>query len=310
MDSSLTVSATFTAPPGAFALRVTRGGLGLGRVTSAPAGIACGQDCAEAYAASTAVTLSARGRRGSVFTGWSGGGCDGATPCVLTVAADTFLTAGFDPPGDRPLIVGPEEDDVPLNPGDLLTVTWLGVAGATEYGFEYTGPNLPFTNPIGSGPDAVNGYGGLGGGFAVPGTTVTVQVPPDLAPGAYQVRIVGLTPASLVGRMSDAVTFLVGGIPGDQPAITTPADGTPVPGGTLLAVAWTPVAGAAQYLITFEGGPDPGLIGGGFLVPVNVISGTVPVGTPPGIYRLRVLGLTAAGAPVGSFSEVLTLEVL
>ena len=56
-----------------------KAGTGIGTVTSVPAGINCGTDCSEVVNYGTVVTLSAAPStgRGSVFSGWSGGGCSG-----------------------------------------------------------------------------------------------------------------------------------------------------------------------------------------------------------------------------------------
>ncbi|MEP7156130.1 MAG: dockerin type I domain-containing protein [Betaproteobacteria bacterium] len=78
-----------------FTLAVTKTGTGSGTVTSAPTGISCGADCSEPYIAGTIVTLTAAPLAGSLFTGWSGGGCSGTTPCVVTINADTTITANF-----------------------------------------------------------------------------------------------------------------------------------------------------------------------------------------------------------------------
>jgi hypothetical protein len=76
-------------------LTVVKAGTGSGTVTSSPAGIECGAKCAAAYEEGVAVTLSAKAGSGSVFTGWSGGGCHGTKSCTLTIAADTTVTATF-----------------------------------------------------------------------------------------------------------------------------------------------------------------------------------------------------------------------
>jgi hypothetical protein len=78
-----------------FTLAVTRAGTGSGSVTSAPAGISCGTDCSEAYASGTGVTLTATAAAGSVFAGWSGGGCSGTGACTGTMTANRSVTATF-----------------------------------------------------------------------------------------------------------------------------------------------------------------------------------------------------------------------
>ena len=66
-----------------------------GTVTSTPTGIRCTArvgTCSFAFPTNTVVTLTASG---SGFIGWSGGSCSGAGPCVMTVNADTTVTALF-----------------------------------------------------------------------------------------------------------------------------------------------------------------------------------------------------------------------
>ncbi|CAK0745986.1 hypothetical protein CCP3SC5AM1_1320001 [Gammaproteobacteria bacterium] len=95
-----TVTATFNANAITYLLKVTPAGTGVGKVTSNPAGINCGNggnDCSENYAASTSVTLTAAVNTGSSFAGWSGGGCSGtAATCVVTMNAAKTVTATFD----------------------------------------------------------------------------------------------------------------------------------------------------------------------------------------------------------------------
>jgi streptogramin lyase len=79
-------------------LSVTEAGNGTGQVTSTPAGIACGRSsnqCAAPFIAGTPVTLTASANAGSSFSGWSGGGCSGTAPCMLTLNADATVTASF-----------------------------------------------------------------------------------------------------------------------------------------------------------------------------------------------------------------------
>ena len=64
-------------------------------MTSNPAGINCGATCSASYRNGTPVTLTATPRAGSTFTGWSGGGCSGTGTCVITLTADTTVTATF-----------------------------------------------------------------------------------------------------------------------------------------------------------------------------------------------------------------------
>jgi len=78
-------------------LTVNKAGLGAGNVLSTPAGIDCGATCTAAYDAGTLVTLTASPTAGSLFAGWSGGGCTGTSTCVVTLATATAVTATFNP---------------------------------------------------------------------------------------------------------------------------------------------------------------------------------------------------------------------
>jgi len=77
-------------------LTITAAGTGTGTVTSVPAGIACGADCAAQFLDSTVVTLTATPAvGGTVFAGWAGGGCTGTGTCVVTMTANTGVIATF-----------------------------------------------------------------------------------------------------------------------------------------------------------------------------------------------------------------------
>ncbi len=89
----LTPSGGTTPPPSNHTLTVTKSGSGT--VTSTPAGIDCGADCSEAYAAGTAVTLSATPSTGNTFTGWSGACTGTASTCTVTMDAAKSATASF-----------------------------------------------------------------------------------------------------------------------------------------------------------------------------------------------------------------------
>jgi len=84
-----------------FTLTVSSTGRGSGSVGSSPGGISCGTDCFEPYAGGTVVTLSATPEPGSIFAGWSGGGCSDRGSCTVTLTADTSVTASFKRHGKR-----------------------------------------------------------------------------------------------------------------------------------------------------------------------------------------------------------------
>lgn len=68
---------------------------GSGTVTSSPAGISCGSTCNATYDSWTEVTLTASPENGSIFTGWSEGGCSGTATCTVILKASTGVTATF-----------------------------------------------------------------------------------------------------------------------------------------------------------------------------------------------------------------------
>jgi hypothetical protein len=76
-------------------LTAVKSGNGSGLVTSTPAGISCGAACSFLFGNGTSVVLHAAASSGSVFTGWSGGGCSGTGTCTVTVDADKTVTATF-----------------------------------------------------------------------------------------------------------------------------------------------------------------------------------------------------------------------
>ena len=78
-------------------LQVLKSGTGSGTVTSSPTGINCGTTCSRSFSTGTTVTLTATPASGSVFGGWSGGGCSGTGPCTTQLNANTTVTATFNP---------------------------------------------------------------------------------------------------------------------------------------------------------------------------------------------------------------------
>ena len=103
MTAAKTCTATFTRPPQT--LTVIKTGTGIGTVTSAPAGIACGADCVQAYPYNTVVILTPTPAVGSAFASWSGhADCSegsitmtAAKTCVATFSAGPFqqVSAGY-----------------------------------------------------------------------------------------------------------------------------------------------------------------------------------------------------------------------
>jgi uncharacterized repeat protein (TIGR01451 family) len=77
-----------------YTLTVSPAGNGGGTLTSAPAGIDCGETCAAAFDYGTVVTLTAIPITGSTFIGWSGA-CTGIGDCVITISGTANVSAQF-----------------------------------------------------------------------------------------------------------------------------------------------------------------------------------------------------------------------
>ena len=71
-------------------LSSTYGGRGV--VTSSPSGIDCGTECIALFPPSSSVTLQAEAEPGSIFTGWSGGGCSGTGTCTTVSSGRVSAT--------------------------------------------------------------------------------------------------------------------------------------------------------------------------------------------------------------------------
>ncbi|MDR7492367.1 MAG: choice-of-anchor L domain-containing protein [Armatimonadota bacterium] len=217
------------------------------------------------------------------------------------------------PPIGRPRIVTPATGSVfPLFEPTVITFRWTDV-GAAQYGFEFSAPDRQFTNPNGTGPDGINGFGGGGGGFLCPSpglctaTTLTVTLAPGTIPnGTYNVRVIALGMPG--ATFSDAVAVTLGPVPPSAPkvpSITSPASGTlVVPLGSVV-FAWTAVAGAPGYRFAFTGP-----VSGFFDLAVTSFLAEIPAGIPPGTYEITVQALDGAGVPLGPPSDPILLVVV
>ena len=122
IDQAVSVTATFELPR---TLTVFQEGEGAGTITSSPAGVTCGAVCSAEFPDSTEVTLTASAQSGSVFSGWSGGGCSGSGTCTLTMDRDISVTATFDlhtgSPSDLSILEPSGGDD---QADRTFTITW------------------------------------------------------------------------------------------------------------------------------------------------------------------------------------------
>ena len=97
---------------------------GLGRVTSAPAGINCpGGNCAADFPAGTLITLQPQPAPGWIFAGWDGEGCSGRGLCRVLMTQDRKVSAAFVRYHHRPrilLLAAANRDDTVEYFRDLL----------------------------------------------------------------------------------------------------------------------------------------------------------------------------------------------
>jgi Divergent InlB B-repeat domain len=106
------------SPSSMFNVAASKTGTGTGLVSSSPAGIDCGTTCSYTYLAGTVVTVATTPSSGSMFRGWSGGGCNGTSPCTLAGNGSVTVTATFD--------TTPTPTPTPTSPSYTLAVITKG----------------------------------------------------------------------------------------------------------------------------------------------------------------------------------------
>jgi hypothetical protein len=119
-------------------LTVTKDGTGTGTVTanSLPGGIDCGLDCSEAYIAGTEIRLVGIPDRGSLLTAWSEAGCTVPGDCIVTMNADTTVTATFTK-FTKIKVLAPKAGDV-ITGGSTTTIWWGAPANAVKFRLRYS----------------------------------------------------------------------------------------------------------------------------------------------------------------------------
>ena len=181
VSAAVSVTATFNAQ---FVLTVLK--VGAGTVTSNVGGINCGATCASTPINSgTLVTLTAAPAAGSVFAGWSGGGCSGTGTCVVTLTAATTVTATFN--AAFPLNV--TKSGNAASAGTVTSDVGGINCGATCSASYTSGTVVTLTATPGPSTDPFGGWGGACSGTGACVVTVTAAtgvtatftdtVPPD-----------------------------------------------------------------------------------------------------------------------------------
>jgi hypothetical protein len=93
INAAKSVTATFTLQ--SRKLTVQKTGNGVGKVTSAPAGVSCPQSCLASFLYGTSLQLTATPSKKAVFSGWTGDCSGKAKTCALSMTADHKATAKF-----------------------------------------------------------------------------------------------------------------------------------------------------------------------------------------------------------------------
>ena len=226
VDVAKTVTATFadTSPR----LSVTKAGsgarkagTGTGTVTSLPAGIACGADCTDEFAAGSSVTLFANPGANSTFDGFTGGGCSGSgSTCTVTVDQAKTVTATFSGPlltvrkagtGVGTVTAGPPTGTATADAGPFLGIT-CGTDCSEDYA---AGTQVVLTAAVNTsnvaGATGSTFAGFSGGGCSGTATTCTVTMSEARTVTATFVDFPTLT-VNKTGEGTGTVTSATGGL--------------------------------------------------------------------------------------------------
>ena len=136
------------------------------------------------YAAGEAVTLTAVPSGGSTFTGWSGGATGGANPTVVTMTANTTVTASFSGVPTGPAISG-----VQATPSQgSAVVTWT--------------TDVASTSSVSAGPTTAYELGAFGSATQVTNHSVTIT---GLSPSTtYHYRVASTNGGGQTSTGADA----------------------------------------------------------------------------------------------------------
>jgi uncharacterized repeat protein (TIGR01451 family) len=169
-------------------------GVGQGTVTTNTGGISCtdvGGTCSASYGSGTIVTLTAAGRNGQQFTGWSGD-CSGSSPsCQVTMGQAHNVTASFATPPAIPdlVLTKTHVGDFAQHETGSYTLTASNIGGTPTSGTVTVVDTIPtgltVTAMSGTGWSCIVGTAtctrsdALSAGSSYPTITVTVAVAPN-----------------------------------------------------------------------------------------------------------------------------------
>ncbi len=160
--------------------------------------------------------------------------------------------------------------------GDVVTLNWTAVPGATGYQLVVVGIGAPI--PVGN------------------VLTIAQAVPP----GTYLVQVQATAPG-LTGPLSNQVTIPVGVAPPAAPA--SPTNFSAFVNGNNALLAWSlPPGTLSSLLIEVVGGPFAGQV-----IPLQVITSRLFGGVPSGSHLLQIKAIGSGG--VSGPSNVLQLDV-
>jgi hypothetical protein len=123
-----------------YSLDVNKQGTGSGTVISTPSGIDCGTDCSEVYNMGKIITFSAIPDMDSQFNSWSDERCSGNGQCILTMSANTTITANFDivtSPINSITVIAPNGGER-IASGSIYSIQWSAPVEAVNFNLLYS----------------------------------------------------------------------------------------------------------------------------------------------------------------------------
>ena len=192
-------------------------------MTSVPPGIDCGDICNAWFPQDATVTLTATADPGSVFKGWSGGGCPATGPCELSLTGDTTITATFaDASAFTTVTMVSPNGGERLPSGGSWTLAWGGPAEVTSYKLYYSLNNGLTWKSI----------------TTDTGTTTLWTLPTvKKNTTTCRTKVIGYNGTTKIGVDKSNIPFTI-----EVVRLTYPDRGESFPSGSDITVAWTTYA--------------------------------------------------------------------